>query len=135
MHNQDPGGNSIFFGEQTQFLHHIINTIHAERNTHARQARHAEGSGQVVVAAATADAAHLHAARLHFKNSSGIIRQSACQRHIKLQVAVSQTKSLYQPPHFGQFGQALLPGGTFPEQLFQLVHLLHRIAVHRKKRL
>ena len=60
-------------GKAFQFIHHVIDTVDAEGDADAGDAGYAEGAGEIVITAATADAAHLDAEGVDLEDGAGVI--------------------------------------------------------------
>ena len=80
---QQLGAAHRAFRVQLQVVQHIIDTVCPERNPDTRYALHPENPGQIVVTAASADAAHRHIQGLDLEDGPCIIVQSPRQAQIQ----------------------------------------------------
>ena len=64
---------------ECQLFEDVVDAVGSETDAHAAESGHAEDTCQVVVASASADAAHFGIEGLHFHDASGVVVQTACQ--------------------------------------------------------
>ena len=81
---QEPRRAAQIGRELVQALEDIIDAVRAEGDAHAGDVREAEDAGEVVVAAAAADAADGEVQRLHLEDRTGVVVEAAGEGKVDL---------------------------------------------------